>query len=151
MSRPQTGPRMLGGRVAFAAPLQVAYDYLADPRNRPEWQSSLKGVEMIDEGEPRVGMRWRDRTAARIVPEMEITVLEPGKVWAEVGRWRSISALLVLKFEPSATGCVVDVRFHVAAPGLLAPVGWLATGTGVFPVLGDVRRAARILAARDVS
>ena len=140
---------MLGGRVEFAVPVEVAYDYLADPRNRPEWQSSLKGVEMIDAGEPRVGMRWLDQTAARIVPEMEITVMEPGKVWAEVGTWRAISALLVLEFEPRSSGCAVDVRFRVSATGLLAPVGWLATGAGVLPVLSDVRRAARILSARE--
>lgn len=140
---------MLGGRVHFDVPLDVVYAYLADPRHRPEWQSSLSSVEMIDEGEPRVGLRWRDHTAARIVPVMEITVMEPGEVWAEVGRWRAISAILLLTFEPTATGCVVDVRFRVRGRGLLAPVGWLATGAGLLPVVADVRHAARILAARE--
>ena len=56
--------------VDFDVPVEVAFAYLADPRNRPEWQSSLKSVEMLDDGEPRVGMRWRDVTSARIVPEM---------------------------------------------------------------------------------
>ena len=151
MARQQREPRSLGGRVRFAVPLQVAYDYLADPRNRPEWQSSLKSVEMLDEGEPRVGMSWLDQTSAGIVPRMEITVMEPGKVWAEVGVWRAFSALLVLGFEPSAAGCVVDVRFRVSARGLLAPVGWLATGAAVPAVLIDVKKAARILAARHAS
>ncbi len=139
---------MLGGEVEFDVPVDVAYAYLADPRNRPEWQSSLKSVDMLDEGEPRVGMRWRDHTAARIVPDMEITVLEPGEVWAEVGTWRAISALLVLSFKPTRNGCTVDVAFRVSGRGLLAPVGWLATAAGVLPVRSDVRRAARILAAR---
>jgi hypothetical protein len=140
---------MLGGTVRFDVPLEVAYAYLADPRNRPEWQSSLRSVELLDAGEPRVGMRWRDHTAARIVPEMAITVMEPGEVWAEVGRWRAVSAILLLTFEPSDSGCTVDVAFRVRARGLLAPVGWLATVGGVLPVLSDVRRAARILASRQ--
>jgi hypothetical protein len=140
---------MLGGTVRFDVPLEVAYAYLADPRNRPEWQSSLRSVELLDAGEPRVGMRWRDHTAARIVPEMAITVMEPGEVWAEVGRWRAVSAILLLTFEPSGSGCTVDVAFRVRARGLLAPVGWLATVGGVLPVLSDVRRAARILASRQ--
>ncbi len=139
---------MLGGSVDFEVPVAVAYAYLADPRNRPEWQSSLKRVEMLDEGEPRVGMRWRDHTAARIVPDMEITVLEPGEVWTEIGTWRAISALLRLTFDPTASGCTVKVAFRVSGRGLLAPVGWLATAAGVLPVLSDVRHAARILAAK---
>ena len=145
----QVGPTMLGGQVDFDVPVDVAYAYLADPRNRPEWQASLKSVEMLDEGEPRVGMRWRDHTAARIVPEMQITAMDSGELWAETGQWRGISAVLVLSFEPAATGCVVHVMFRVRGRGLLAAVGWLATGAGLFPVMSDVKRAARILEERE--
>ncbi len=80
--------------------MDIAFDYLADPRNRPEWQSSLARVELLDDGAPRVGMRWRDHTKARIVPEMEITVLDRPRVWAESGRWRGISAMLSLDLTP---------------------------------------------------
>ena len=139
---------MLGGRVAFDVPVEVAYRYLADPRNRPEWQASLSSVEMLDEGEPRVGMRWRDHTVVRLVPQMQITALEPGEVWVEHGHWRAIEAILTMDFEATATESVVHVRFRVSGRGLLAPVGWLATATGVLPVLSDVRRAARILSER---
>jgi hypothetical protein len=146
MAQPARG--RWGFRVGFDVPVEVAYRYLADPRNRPEWQSSLKSVEMLDEGEPRVGMRWRDHTAARIAPEMSITRMEPDRLWAEVGHWRAISALLTLTFEPTTPGCAVGVTFTVSGRGLLAPVGWLATGAGLLPVRSDVRRAARILSAR---
>jgi uncharacterized protein YndB with AHSA1/START domain len=143
----ETSPRMLGGRVAFDVPVEEAFAYLADPRNRPQWQSSLRSVEMLDGGQPRVGMRWLDHTVVGLVPQMEITTLEPGELWVEKGRWRGvIEAVLTLGFEPTTTGCMVDVRFRVRGRSLLAPVGWAATGAGVLPVLGDVRRAARILA-----
>ena len=141
-------PTMLLAKVDFDVPVEVAFAYLADPRNRPEWQASLKAVEMLDEGEPRVGMRWRDHTAARIVADMEITVFAPGELWAEIGRWRAISAMLTLSFEPTETGCAVDAMFRVSGRGLLAPVGWLATGVGILPVRGDLKRAARILSSR---
>ena len=88
----QVGPKTLGGRVAFDVPVEVAYAYLADPRNRPEWQASLSSVEMLDEGEPRVGMRWQDHTVVGLVPRMEITEMEPGELWVERGHWRAIEA-----------------------------------------------------------
>jgi uncharacterized protein YndB with AHSA1/START domain len=147
----RVGPRRLGGQVPFPVPVDVAFAYLADPRNRPEWQSSLAGVEMLTDGAPRVGTRWRDHTKVRVVPEMEITELEPNGLWAESGTWRAIRAELTLRFEPTATGCLVDVGFRVAGRGVLRVVGWPITVAGVLPVLADVRHAARILGERQVA
>ena len=139
---------MLTASVEYDVPVGVAFAYLADPRNRPQWQSSLRSVELLDEGEPRVGMRWRDHTAARIVPDMEITELVPDVVWAETGRWHAVEADLTLGFSPSEQGCSVAVSFGVRGRGLLRPVGWAATRAGLFAVRGDLRKAGRILAAR---
>ena len=107
-------------------PVEVAYAYLSDPRNRPEWQSSLARVELLDEGEPRVGMRWRDHTRPGVVPEMEITELDPDRTWAESGRWRAITAKLTLRFSATPAGCVVDVAFRVRGRGVLDPQPSLA-------------------------
>jgi hypothetical protein len=134
--------------VAYAVPAEVAFAYLADPGNRPEWQSSLRGVEILDPGEPRVGMRWRDLTSARIVPDMVITAMETPVLWAETGQWRAFAADLNLRFVPRETGCVVDAEFGVRGPGLLRPVAWAATRAGLFAVRSDLRRAGRILASR---
>ena len=68
--------------VLFSQPPDVVFPYLADPRRRPEWQSSLKAIEMRDLGEPRAGMRWRDLTVPGFRPEMEITQLVPYRVWS---------------------------------------------------------------------
>jgi hypothetical protein len=127
-----------------------AFRYLADPRNRPEWQSSLRGVDLLDQGEPRVGFRWRDRTAAGIVPQMEITELDPDVRWSESGRWRAIEADLALRFAPHPDGCTVDVEFEVRGRGLLRPVGWAASRAGLLAVRSDLRRAGRILHERAV-
>ena len=35
--------------VLFSQPPDVVFPYLADPRRRPEWQSSLKAIEMRDQ------------------------------------------------------------------------------------------------------
>lgn len=145
---------MAGGEltttVEYDVPVGVVFAYLADPRNRPEWQSSLRAVEMLDEGEPRVGMRWRDLTSARIAPDMVITEMDTDVLWAETGRWKAIEADLTLGFSPrEGGGCTVAVAFGVHGRGLLRPVGWAATGAGLFAVRGDLRKAARILAAEE--
>lgn len=137
---------MLTAVVEYDAPVAVAYAYLADPRNRPEWQSSLQGVEILDEGEPRAGMRWLDLTAAGIRPAMEITRMEPDSVWEETGRWRGISADLALRFWPlEQDRCRLEASFAVRGRGLLAPVGWAATRAGLFAVRSDLRKAGRHL------
>jgi hypothetical protein len=128
--------------------VDVAFTYLADPRNRPEWQSSLRSVELLDQGEPRIGQRWRDHTAARVVPDMVITQLEPDVLWAETGTWRAIEADLTLRFAPHRDGCTIDVEFEVRGRGYLRPVGFLASVAGLFAVRSDLRRAGKILEAR---
>lgn len=149
-SGPRRGVRsgMLNTRVEYDVPVGVAFAYLADPRNRPEWQSSLRAVDLLDEGEPRVGMRWLDLTSARIAPEMVITEMEPDVLWAETGRWKAIEADLTLGFSPRGDGCSVAVAFGVRARGLLRPIGWVATGVGLFAVRSDLRKAGRIMAAK---
>jgi uncharacterized protein YndB with AHSA1/START domain len=135
--------------LRYGVPVHEAFAYLADPRNRPEWQSSLRSVDLLDEGEPRVGFRWRDRTAARVVPEMVITELEPNVLWAETGRWRSIEADLTLRFAPHGGGCRVEVEFEVRGNGYLRPVGWITSRAGLLAVRSDLRRAGRILETRS--
>jgi hypothetical protein len=137
--------------LRYAVPVSVAFRYLADPRNRPEWQSSLRRVELLDEGEPRPGMRWHDFTAVRMVAEMMITELEPDVLWAETGRWRRIAADLTLRFAPHRGGCSVDVEFEVRGTGMLRPVGWAASRVALLALRSDLRRAGRILETREAA
>jgi hypothetical protein len=136
--------RRLGGTVAFDVAPDVAFDYLVDPRNRPEWQSSLRRVEDV-EGEPRVGQAWTDVTKPGLRPAMRTAVLERPMRWAESGRWRSVRADLTLRFTPAGAGCEVhyDFGLHV-----LGPVGLAITALAVPAVRTDLRRAARILSSR---
>ena len=133
------------GRVAFAVPAEAAFDYLADPRNRPAWQSSLTRVDDVD-GEPRVGQRWTDVTRPGLRPVMETTELDRPRRWSEQGTWRAFSARLTLTFRPTgADSCEVDFEFAVAGAGPRAPVGAVLTRLAVPAVAADLRRAARIL------
>ena len=133
--------------VRFDVPAEVAFDYLVDPVNRPEWQASLKSVELLDEGPPHVGQRWHDVTRAPgVAPLMVIESMARPHVWVETGSWRGYAATLALSFEPKSLGCEVSASFGVQGSGPRRPLGRLLTGAGVPAVRSDLRRAARILA-----
>jgi uncharacterized protein YndB with AHSA1/START domain len=136
-------PRDLGGTVRFDVPVEVAFDYLVDPANRPEWQSSLRRVEEVD-GQPRAGQTWTDVTKPGLRPAMRTTVLERPRRWAESGTWRFVRADLTLTFTPVGEGaCDVHFDFGIHA---LGPLGRAATRFSVPAVAADLRTAARILA-----
>lgn len=133
--------------VRFDVPSEVAFDYLVDPVNRPEWQASLKAVELLDENPPHVGQRWYDVTRAPGVrPLMVLESMARPHVWVETGTWRGFEATLALSFEPKSYGCEVSASFaiHGRGPGRL--LGPLLTGGGAPAVRADLRHAARILA-----
>lgn len=137
--------RGLGGTVRFDVAREAAFDYLVDPRRRPEWQSSLRRVERVDR-QPRVGQTWTDVTKPGLRPAMETTVLERPRLWAESGTWRFVRAELTLHFEPAGSdACDVHFRFRVHA---LGPIGFAATAISVSAVGADLRTAARLLADR---
>jgi uncharacterized protein YndB with AHSA1/START domain len=53
-----------------AAP-ETVFDYLANPANVPNWQTSKTSVEQLTEGAPRLGMRVRERTKPPVGKEFE--------------------------------------------------------------------------------
>ena len=135
--------RRFGGRVAFPCDRETAFDYLVDPRRRPEWQSSLRRVSEVD-GAPRVGQTWVDETKAGIKPRMRTTELDRPSRWSESGSWRFVRAELTLDLAESPGGCTVSFRFRIHA---LGPIGALVSRISAPAVGADLRRAASRLAA----
>ena len=122
-------------------PAEVAFDYLADPRNRPEWQPSLRAVELIDD-DVEVGQRWVDVTRPGLRPAMRTVELDRPRVWAETGTWRGVEAFVRLRFTPDGAGCLVALDAKVEGYG---PLGRLLTRAGLLVGRGDLKRASRIL------
>lgn len=127
--------------VHFSVPCEVAFDYLADPRRRPEWQASLSRVERVD-GEPRVGQTWVDVTRPGFRPVMETTELDRPRRWTETGTWRGISATLTLTFADAAAGCDVEPTMTLRGRGAAAPIARVLALAAPYAVRGDLRRAA---------
>lgn len=142
------GPGERSFTVRFHRPADEVFDYLSDPRTRPEWQSSLRRVDLLTDPATGVGARWRDVTLAGMRPEMLVVTHEPGQAWAEEGRWRGLTAYLALTFVPQGGESDVEVLVSLTGSGwwrLPALVtGWL----GPAALRADLRRADRLLTRR---
>lgn len=140
--------REFGAVVPFAAPIEVVFDYLGDPRHRPQWQSSLLSVTVSERTEPHVGLRWRETTAVGVRPRMEITHLDPCERWSERGVWHGVTADLTLRFAESSDGCTVRAEGVIHGSGLWRVPTLVAGRLGSSAIRSDLRRAARLLADR---
>lgn len=109
------------------------FAYLAEPRNRPEWQTSLRSVDLIDEGDPHEGMSWVETTSFGIRPHMEIAELTPYRVFTEVGEWRGIEGRLTLRFLGQRGGSRINSEVELSGSGMWRAVantaGWMAERT----------------------
>lgn len=138
--------------VFVAAPRDVVHAYFAEPRNRPQWQASLRRVELLDEGEPRVGLRWIDHVYGAPPFHLRITRTEPGELWAETGSSGPFTAMGTLLFEDAERDGVAGTRVTMiarvtgrGAARVLSPFAMVVAGV---LIRNDLKRAARILSAR---
>ena len=132
--------------VAFAVSPEVAFDYLADPHHRAEWQASLARVEDVD-GDVGVGQTWVDVTRPGLRPRLETIEVERPRRWSEHGTWRGIDATVTLTFVGTPSGCEVTATTSFRGSGwwalparavaLVAPIG----------VRCDLRHAASTFSA----
>ena len=147
-SYPVVAPSRWDPSVFVPAPRADVYDVLADPRNRPRWQASLERVEMIDEGEPHVGMRWVDRLRFGPAFELQIIGMEPDEMWAEISSAGPFTTFVTLFFEDETQdgveGTCVRVVARVRGRRFARPLGWAATGAMATLVRFDLPRIARL-------
>lgn len=143
-----TRPGRWDASVFVPAPRERVYAYFADPANRPEWQRSLKRVELLDPSPPHVGQRWIDHVAVGPAFELQTIAMEPSEVWAEVGTTGPFTAFVTLFFDDAerdgVTGTLVRCVARIRARGPLRPLGWPATGVISLLVRDDLRRAPRL-------
>jgi uncharacterized protein YndB with AHSA1/START domain len=126
-------------------PLAKVFPYLAEPRNRPAWQSTLRRVDMLTEGPLGLGTRWREGAVGFGTSEMEIVAFEPNRIWGERARSPFGEATITLHFVEEAEGAPITrvrVEADIAVPRFLGPAARFVM-TRLFR--DDLARAERIL------
>ena len=129
-------------------PPATLFRFLADPHNRPLWQSSLRTVTDCEDGDPHRGMQWRDVTRVGIKPWMEITELTPYRVISETGTWRGVDGLLTLRFLKTQQGTRVTAEGRLIGHGPFALAAAVSGRWAPETVRKDLLRASEVLAER---
>jgi uncharacterized protein YndB with AHSA1/START domain len=129
-------------------PPATLFRFLADPSNRPLWQTSLRTVTDLDDGEPRRGMQWRDVTKVGIKPWMEITELTPYRVLAETGTWRGVDGLLTLRFLKTQVGTRLTAEGRLIGHGPFALAAAVSGRWAPETIRRDLLRASEVIAER---
>jgi uncharacterized protein YndB with AHSA1/START domain len=124
------------------------FQFLAEPRNRPLWQSSLRTVTHIDAGEPHPGMHWRDVTKVGIRPQMQLTELVPYRVIAETGTWGGVDGLLTLRFVKTSQGCRLTAEGRLIGHGVFKVAAAVSGRFAPETIRKDLLRASEVLSAR---
>ncbi|HET7429938.1 MAG TPA: SRPBCC family protein [Nocardioides sp.] len=127
------------------------FRFLAEPRNRPLWQASLRTVTEVDDGDPHPGQHWRDVTKVGIKPWMQLTELVPYRLIAETGTWRGVDGLLTLRFLKTNQGTRVTAEGRMIGHG---PFALAAAVSGRFApetIRKDLLRASDVLTAQKTS
>ena len=124
------------------------FRFLAEPRNRPLWQSSLRTVTEVDEGEPHPGQQWRDVTKVGIRPHMELTELTPYRVIAETGTWRGVDGLLTLRFLKIQQGTRLTAEGRLIGHGPFALAAAVSGRWAPETIRKDLLRASAVLSER---
>jgi uncharacterized protein YndB with AHSA1/START domain len=131
--------------VDLPHPPPVLFRFLAEPRNRPLWQASLRMVADVDPGEPHPGQQWRDVTKVGIRPWMELTELVPYRVISESGNWHGVDGMLTLRFLKIQQGTRVTAEGGLLGRGPFAIAAAASGRWAPETIRKDLLRASDLL------
>ncbi len=134
--------------VELPHPPETVFGYLAEPRNRPAWQRSLRAVAEVDGGEPRPGLAWRDVTRVGIRPQLRLTEVTPYRTLAEQGTWRGVDATLTMRFVRTGAGTRVTAEGELTGQGVARVLATVAARLAPGEIRADLERVGRLLSER---
>ncbi len=87
-----------------AHPVERVFAFMADVRNRPLWQENTHDVEVLSDGEPGLGTRWRESAKGIGTYEAEVVAFERDELWAEAADLEAGRARIDVAFAPADGG-----------------------------------------------
>jgi len=120
------------GDIVIRRPVEVVFDFVADTRNEPRYNSRMLHVEKASDGPVGLGTRFeaRTRSGGRDVPLLvEITKYERARSLASRTHLSGMDIEGTLTFEPVPGGTRMSWSWSIephGLPKLLSPlIGWM--------------------------
>ena len=121
------------GEILIRRPVDEVFDFVADERNEPRFNPSLRAVEQISPGPIGAGTRFRAETSSmgRTVDlEIEFTEYERPKRLASTTRMSAMDVRGTLTFDPVPEGTLMRWFWE------LEPHGVFKLATPLLPRMG---------------
>ena len=122
------------GEIVINRPVEQLFDFVADERNEPRFNSKMRTVEKVTPGPVGEGTRFRTQVTARQRPtemSVELTEYDRPRRLASVSKLSNMEIEGMLTFDPVPEGTRLRWTWDLAPRGILR----LAT-----PVIGLVGR-----------
>ena len=132
-------------------PVSRVFAAMADVRNRPIWQENTRDVELLTEGAPGLGTRWRETMKGIGTYEAEVVAVERERLWIEAADLEAGRGRIEVRFAPEGE---LEDATRLA---IMVEIGLRGTKKLMEPALGpmirrqmptDLRRLDALL-ARD--
>jgi hypothetical protein len=81
-------------------PVSRVFAAMADVRNRPIWQENTRDVELLTDGAPGLGTRWRETMKGIGTYEAEVVAFEPERLWIESADLEAGHGRIEVRFAP---------------------------------------------------
>jgi uncharacterized protein YndB with AHSA1/START domain len=124
---------------SVSRPPEVVFDYLTNPSNLADWQTSKTSVEQLTDGAPRLGTRVRERTKP-----------PGGKEFEQVVEFTEFDRPVRLHAHIVEGPYLVDGTWSFEAEGDGTRVHFVADGE-LRGVMGVLKPVAKLLMARQMA
>jgi uncharacterized membrane protein len=138
--------------IDIQRPVETVFAYVADPRNGPQWQGSIKEAHVTPEGPPRVGTKVTQVVSflgVKLEPTAEIIALEPNRSFSIKGRSGPASLEATFRFEAIGTGTRLNATIQVEPGGLFKVAGPLFASQFKKQNEADLQRLKDLLEAQQ--
>jgi carbon monoxide dehydrogenase subunit G len=121
------------GDIVINRPVEEVFDFVADERNEPRYNSKMRRAEKISEGPIGVGTRYRAEVVSAGRPVtmiIEFTGYDPPRRLVSSTRMSSMDIQYTLTFEPSPEGTRMRWSGDVEPRGILKQMSPLVAWIG---------------------
>ena len=139
-------------RIEIRRPVETVFAFVANPRNAPQWEGTVKEVRVTPDGPPAVGTQAKrvgSFLGVKLEATNEITALEHNRSLSFKGTSGPASMEGTFRFEAVGEGTRLSGTFQVEPGGLFKMAGPLFASQARKQMEADLQRLKELLEARS--